>query len=78
MRLAYTYQRIMDEAATINTLIADVRRLDADALGARGYETLDVVAKMNGVAAWIARDRRDALMPIAADTTILIPKRIEQ
>ena len=42
---------------------------DREALGPRGVKILDVAASMAGVAAWVARDRRDAIMPEAADET---------
>lgn len=71
MNLAYTYQRIMDAAHTLNAAITGVVVNDREALGPRGAEILDVAAKMAAVASWIARDRRDALCPQAADETII-------
>ena len=72
MRLAYTYQRIMDAAQTLNACIRDVVTNDRDALGPRGKRLLNAAASLAGVASWIARDRRDAICPESADDTIVM------
>lgn len=69
--LPYTYQRIMDAAAMLNACITGVVINDREALGSRAVKLLDVAANMSAVASWIARDRRDALCPAAADDTII-------
>lgn len=71
MNLAYTYQRIMDDSASLVAEITGVVINDREALGPRGVKMLDAAANMAGVASWIARDRRDALFPAAADETII-------
>ena len=71
MTLAYAYQRIMDSAATLDACITGVIVNDREALGPRGVKLLDVAADMSAVASWIARDRRDALCPAAADENIV-------
>ena len=71
MNLPYTYQRMMDAAATLNACITGVVINDREALGPRAVKMLDVAANMSGVASRIARDRRDAIMPAAADDTII-------
>lgn len=71
MILAYTYQRLMDAASTLNAAITGVIVNDREALGPRGVKILDVAANMAAVASWIARDRRDALCPEAADETVI-------
>lgn len=77
MNLPYTYQRIMDAAATLNACITGVVVNDREALGPRAVKLLDVAANMSGVAAWIARDRRDAIMPEAADETIITQNKTQ-
>lgn len=71
MNLAYTYQRIMDASATLNACITGVVINDREALGPRAVKLLDAAANMSGVASWIARDRRDALCPEAANEAII-------
>ena len=71
MNLAFTYQRIMDAASTLNAAITGVVVNDREALEPRGVKILDVAANMSAVASWIARDRLDALCPAAADETVV-------
>ncbi len=67
MSLAYTYQRLIDAAQTLDALAASVIIQDGEALGPRSVELLSCAAAMSAVASRIARDRRDALCPEAAD-----------
>lgn len=71
MNLAFTYQRIIDAALTLNAAITGVVVNDREALGLRGVKILDATANMSAVASLIARDRRDALCPAAADETVV-------
>lgn len=71
MNLAYTYQIIMDASATLNAAITGVVVNDREALRPRGAKLLDVAANMAGVASWIARERRDAICPKAAEEIII-------
>ncbi len=70
MNLVYTYQRIMDAAHTLDAAITGVIVNDCEAIEPRRVEILEVAANMAG----IARDRRDALCPEAADETVVIKK----
>lgn len=69
--VAYAYQQIIDTAQVMAAMITAVTERDGDALGRRGKQILSAASEMGGVAAWIARDRRDAIMPAADDDTII-------
>ena len=69
--IAFTYQLIIDHASRLADAIHAVTAADRGALNPRHVAALDLAASMAGVAAWIARDRRDAIMPEADDDRVI-------